>query len=35
MTELEKKINDKNEAYMEYQGIVFPYTHEERMQYGA
>ena len=35
MTELEKKINDKNEAYMEYQGIVFPYTYEERMQYGA
>ena len=35
MTELEEKINDKNEAYMEYKGNDFPYSYEEQMQYGA
>lgn len=35
MTELEMKTNAKNEAYMEYQGIVFPYSYVEQSQYGA
>ena len=34
MTELQKKTNDRNEEYLEYKGVVFPYSHEQEWQYG-
>lgn len=35
MTELQIKTNDRNEKYLEYKGIVFPYSDEQEWQYGA
>lgn len=35
MTELQRKTNDRDEEYLEYKGVVFPYSHDQEWQYGA